>query len=546
MNVLATVFAYHERTKHHFHQYARSPGYMDWANQPHPFRYYRGASEAQLELGREPPALPHYRIYEPNALPPSPVDLGTVADFFRYSLALTAWKQAGTSRWSLRVNPSSGNLHPTEAYVLLESPRSEHDGPALYHYVSERHSLELRASFSQHIWDSLMYDLPAGSFLVGLGSVSWREAWKYGERAFRYCQHDIGHAVAALRFSAVLCGWQLRLVSSWSTDDVATLLGLNRQQEFPEEESEEPELLAVVTPNTSDGEVAVRFPVAAAKTIEKIRTGQWHGQPNRLSREHISWPVIDEVAVATRMPRDIALDAVPRESVCDQQLSYQLSNVDARQIIRQRRSCLALDGRSTVSCELFLRILARTLPGPYPPWDALYWPTAIHLALFVHRVDDVVPGLYFLVRDPARVDLLKKAMHETFLWETPAGVPIGFPLYRLVEADARDASRTLSCDQDIAADGFFSLGMIAEFAEPIQSNGAWFYRNLFWEAGVVGQVLYLEAEAAGLGSTGIGCYFDDPVHDLLGLAGNQFQNLYHFTVGVPLEDHRLQTWPPYS
>ena len=137
-------------------------------------------------------------------------------------------------------------------------------------------------------------------------------------------------------------------------------------------------------------------------------------------------------------------------------------------------------------------------------------------------------------------------MRETFLWETPAGVPIGFPLYRLVEADLRDFSRTLTCQQDSAADGFFRLGMISEFAEPIQRNGAWFYRNLFWEAGMVGQILYLEAEAAGVRSTGIGCYFDDPVHELLGLSDNQFQSLYHFTVGVPIEDHRLQTWPPYS
>ena len=88
--------------------------------------------------------------------------------------------------------------------------------------------------------------------------------------------------------------------------------------------------------------------------------------------------------------------------------------------------------------------------------------------------------------------------------------------------------------------------MIAQFAGPIQQHGAWFYRNLFWEAGVVGQVLYLEAEAAGFRSTGIGCYFDDPVHDVLGLSGNQFQSLYHFTVGVPVEDGRLQSLPPYA
>jgi len=63
---------------------------------------------------------------------------------------------------------------------------------------------------------------------------------------------------------------------------------------------------------------------------------------------------------------------------------------------------------------------------------------------------------------------------------------------------------------------------------------------------MIGQVLYLEAEAAGARSTGIGCYFDDPVHEVLGLHGNQFQDLYHFTVGVHVDDPRLQTWAPYS
>ena len=56
------------------------------------------------------------------------------------------------------------------------------------------------------------------------------------------------------------------------------------------------------------------------------------------------------------------------------------------------------------------------------------------------------------------------------------------------------------------------LGMIAEYEAPIEQNGPWFYPRLFWEAGMIGQVLYLEAEAAGIRSTGIGCYFDDPMH----------------------------------
>jgi hypothetical protein len=104
----------------------------------------------------------------------------------------------------------------------------------------------------------------------------------------------------------------------------------------------------------------------------------------------------------------------------------------------------------------------------------------------------------------------------------------------------------MSCHQDIAGDGAFSLGMFAEFNEPLQRYGAWFYRRLFWEAGAIGQVLYLEAEAAGIRSTGIGCYFDDPVHDVFGLRGPRYQSLYHFTMGGPVEDSRLTTLPAYG
>src|SRR5215813_6198222 len=76
--------------------------------------------------------------------------------------------------------------------------------------------------------------------------------------------------------------------------------------------------------------------------------------------------------------------------------------------------------------------------------------------------------------------------------------------------------------------------------------GPTFYRHLFWETGMVGQVLYLEAEAAGARGTGIGCFYDDPVHDVLGLSGHTFQSLYHFTVGIPVEDTRLTTEPGYE
>jgi hypothetical protein len=190
-----------------------------------------------------------------------------------------------------------------------------------------------------------------------------------------------------------------------------------------------------------------------------------------------------------------------------------------------------------------MRLLSRALDGSGAPWDALWWPPRIHLALFVHRVEGLVPGLYLLARADSAVPRLRAAFRREFAWEP---VVDGFPLWLLQAGDCRPLSRRLSCDQEIAADGFFSLGMIADFDAALEVHGPSFYRELFWEAGAIGQVLYLEAEAAGARATGIGCFYDDPVHEVLGLSGHAFQSLYHFTVGMPIEDRRLTTQPGYA
>ncbi len=164
-----------------------------------------------------------------------------------------------------------------------------------------------------------------------------------------------------------------------------------------------------------------------------------------------------------------------------------------------------------------------------------------------HRVQDVTSGIYAYLRDPAVLDEWKAAMRPDFLWE-PAHPRSGEPanLFLLVPIDAGRMANRLSCDQSIAEEGFFGLGMIARFEQPLRERGEWFYRRLFWECGLIGQVLYLEAEAAGGRATGIGCYYDDPVHDLLGLSGRQWQSLYHFSMGLPVEDTRLTSEPGYE
>src|SRR6185295_8098389 len=110
------VIRYHVQTKHHFNRYARALGYLDWANQPDPFRRFEGASLISLPLlppDEDPVSPPYDAIYQPGAVALQPIDVSSLSRFFEFALALSAWKKAGESEWALRSNPSSGNLHPT-------------------------------------------------------------------------------------------------------------------------------------------------------------------------------------------------------------------------------------------------------------------------------------------------------------------------------------------------------------------------------------------------------------------------------------------------
>ena len=135
---------------------------------------------------------------------------------------------------------------------------------------------------------------------------------------------------------------------------------------------------------------------------------------------------------------------------------------------------------------------ARCRPS-HLPRQALWWTPRIHLLLFVHRVTGVAPGLYLFGRASAGFERLQREIRSHDMRE-PAHDSL--PLVCLGRGDCRSLARRLSCDQDIASDGCFSLGMIADFDASLAEYGRSFYRHLFWESGLVGQILYLEAEAA--------------------------------------------------
>jgi nitroreductase len=82
--------------------------------------------------------------------------------------------------------------------------------------------------------------------------------------------------------------------------------------------------------------------------------------------------------------------------------------------------------------------------------------------------------------------------------------------------------------------------MIADLDRAISAHGDRGYRYVHFEAGAIGQRLYLAAESLGLGATGIGAFFDDEVNRYLGLLPERRQVVYHFSIGYPITDPRLE------
>jgi SagB-type dehydrogenase family enzyme len=581
---LQTVLTYHEATKHHFQAFARSAGYLDWAIQPVPFRWYEGAPRIALShpsQAESPSLLAAMRGAE---VAPHSLDADLVAQLFRDSLSISAWKQLGQERWALRVNPSSGNLHPTEGYLVCGPVGDLSDTPFVAHYFPREHALEMRADLPAQLWVELGAGLPENSVLVGLTSILWREAWKYGERAFRYCQLDVGHALAALTMAAAGLGWRTRLVTSIAPDALTALLGLTDSQGV---EKEYADCLVAVYPGTETW----RSRAWPAQLTSRLRQLAWRGEPNRLSQSHREWPIVYDVAAAqlSEPPGELAGEMSTRPQTGGDTESSAVStastvvpsspggtppdasttssagssspgetppgaatavgfgaSVSLRRIIQQRRSAVAMDGQSQLDGPVFYQMLAGLqAAAEVLPYAVLPWAPTTHLFCFVHRVRGLAAGLYCLVRQPDQLRELQQATRGEFVWQVPPGCSEDLGFFLLQNGDLRKTARLLACGQDIAADGCFSLAMVVDFAASLRRYGAGFYSRLFWECGLIGQVLYLQAEAAALRGTGIGCFFDDPVHELLGLTGNAYQSLYHFTVGGPLEDERITTLPPY-
>lgn len=453
--------AYHEATKHTPERLRRAAYTLDWSNMPNPFRHYEGVPVVDLLADPPAPDIAAFDLLR-GALGPCDGAGGPafLSSLLFYSAAISATKLAPAtgSIYSLRVNPSSGNLHPTEFHFATRGLAGWEDG--LYHYRPSQHMAEQRGR------GDFGFD---GELVFILTSIAWREAWKYRERAYRYCLHDMGHAWQSLELAARALGCGCEAVGSFDDSELAARLGLAqdewpmlvvtlRRGSLPESERE----LLGGTPNVLSGESVVPDMIHRIHAATCVAGADW-----RVSR-----PVFEGPLLGGRI---------------------------FGEVVRGRRSALDFVGGSQMMAMAQLLALLSVARAPF-----------LTLYLYVHRVAGLAPGLY---RYAGELELVR------------AG-------------DQRVAAAGLSIGQDLAGNACVAISMIADLDGAAAIHGDRGYRYAHFEAGALGQRLYVGAEALGLRATGIGAFFDDRVHSYLSLP--QGQVIYHFAIGYPVVDPRLE------
>jgi SagB-type dehydrogenase family enzyme len=497
------LFAYHQVTKHSYGSVRANARLLDWHNQPDPFRINKGAPLTALppEPGFPDTGTfaamaglerPERILQEINSGGRAPVllDVTWLSRLLWHSMAISARKKISPAgiHYSLRVNPSSGNLHPTETHLALDGFAGVASG--LYHYRVDRHAVELRSrgTWTRRLARALEIPWAEGSpLIIGLTSIFWREAWKYGNRAYRYCCHDLGHAMMSILLAAQALGLPGDVVTHFSDVRLARELGLA-------ESDEAPMAFLVFLPEGRSNEPSIR-------PVQPIG-----GVPNELSPEEIPYEELLRMHRSTILPEPAG--ALPRifpaaAGGARDQASRPTASRDAPLgvTVRRRRSALDFDPRTSPmersEVEQLLDFATRDWPAD---WRRNFGGTAmpsgngadcVALYLYLHRVHDCEPGVYFWNQSSRKLQ----------------------PLHR---GNVERVAAYLSLEQSLAGNACFAVSMVADLAAAGRVFGNRGYRYVHFEAGAIGQRLYVGAEALGWNATGIGAFYDDDVHRYLG------------------------------
>ena len=477
-----TAWTYHDATKHSYTSIRTNPHFMDWSNQPLPFKIY-----PTLEPMRLPPELRQTRVAALSAITESipaganaSPDLEAIAQLLYLSAGITRKRSYSGGELYFRAAACTGALYEVELYLVCDDLTNLEAG--VYHFAPAEFGLRrLRAGD----YRGVLAEATGGEPTVAHAPLSiictctyWRNAWKYQARTYRHFGWDNGTLLANLLAVATALGLPAQVVCGFLDASVNRLLDVDPQRE-------------VAFSLVALGHVAAPLPPSPAE-ISQLRL-----ETVPLSEREVDYPLMREMHAASSLDSPEKVEAWRGQTpVADfpppsgpiiqlQPLADAEMPRDPIEQVIQRRGSTRKFARSPITLPQLSTMLDRATRGV--PADFLDPPgTELNdLYLIVHAVEGLPPGAYVFHRNRRLLECLK-------------------------QGNFRADAGYLGLEQELPADAAVAIFFLADLRPILQRFGNRGYRAVQLEAGILGGKLYLAAYAQRLGATGL-TFFDDDV-----------------------------------
>jgi len=476
------AWTYHEATKHSYLSIRANPHFLDWANQPLPFKIYPTLERLRLPGEVRPSGIAALSAIA-KSIPAETVavpDLGPVAQLLYLSAGITRQRKYPGGEIYFRAAACTGALYEVELYLVCGDLANLEAG--LYHFAPAEFGLRrLRVADYRAVLVEATADEPAiahAPVVIACTCIYWRNAWKYQARTYRHFGWDNGTVLANLLAVATALRLPAKVVCGFQDAEVNRLLDVDPQRE-------------VVFSLVALGHVSA-LPLQPPSEISSL--GPETVPP---SRREVDYPLMREIHAASslhttdevhrwRGGTPLTRFPPPTGQVAHlQRLSNAEMPHDPIEQVILRRGSTRKFARAPISLAQLSTMLDRATRGV--PADFLDPPgTQLNdLYLIVHAVEGLDPGVYVFHRERRLLEGLRRG-------------------------NFRSEAGHLGLDQELAADAAVDIFFLAELRPILQRFGNRGYRAVQLEAGILGGKLYLAAYAQHLGATGL-TFYDDEV-----------------------------------
>ncbi len=482
---LEATWAYHNRTKHSPQSVRSNPHFLDWANQPLPFKIYPGLDPISLPREVTPTgiaALSAIGAFGPPAESPSQIGRKELGLLMYFTAGITRTRAYPGGKIYFRAAACTGALYEVELYLVCADLQDLAAG--VYHFNPADFALR---RLREGDWRDVLVQATGGEPAVAQAPLIvvctgnyWRNAWKYQERTYRHFGWDNGTLLANLLSLCAALGLPARILAGFVDETVTSLLDLDGEREVPfslvavgsmetppPPAPGQPERRGYETVRLSQREVdhpAMRAMHSASSLHSAEEVREWRGSMPE------SPPHEPSTAMVPLAP--LAAEEWLRDPI--------------EQVILRRGSTRRFARQPITMAELST-LLERATRGIPADFLAREGKLLNDLYLIVHAVEGLASGAYFFSREACALEPLRLG-------------------------EFRKEAAYLGLEQELPGDASVAVFFLSDLQRVLDRFGNRGYRAAHLEAGILGGRLYLAAYALGLGASGLTFYDDDVVN----------------------------------